>query len=136
MHVFPSTILLLAAGALALPASQAARNVTIDSSLVPHFSIVAGSGIGAGGVAIPKTCPPARQAFIDKLSTNVANGNVLGTKISFNANPQVQDTNTNKLRATAMIITLQSFSGVKGVGCPGTSTPELLTQQKTGVVSS
>lgn len=48
----------------------------------------------------------------------------------------MQDTSTNKNRATAMIITLQSFTGKKGVGCPGASTPELISQQKTGVVSA
>ncbi|KAH7306133.1 hypothetical protein BKA65DRAFT_578278 [Rhexocercosporidium sp. MPI-PUGE-AT-0058] len=107
----------------------------LDPSLVPVFSIKSGTGIGANGVAIPKTCPPSRSEFISKLSTNIAAGNVLGTPITFNTNPTVQDAKTNKDRATAMIITLQSFTGVKGVGCPGASTPELISQQKTGVVS-
>ncbi|KAL5317863.1 hypothetical protein ACEPPN_014963 [Leptodophora sp. 'Broadleaf-Isolate-01'] len=107
----------------------------LDPSLVPVFSIQAGTGVGANGVAIPKTCPPSRSDFISKLSTNIAAGNVLGTPITFNTNPAVQDTKTNQDRATAMIITLQSFTGVKGVGCPGASTPELISQQKTGVVS-
>ncbi|KAH6694836.1 hypothetical protein BKA61DRAFT_438148, partial [Leptodontidium sp. MPI-SDFR-AT-0119] len=102
----------------------------LDPSLVPVFSIQAGTGVGANGVAIPKTCPPSRSDFISKLSTNIAAGNVLGTPITFNTNPAVQDTKTNQDRATAMIITLQSFTGVKGVGCPGASTPELISQQK------
>ncbi|KUJ18900.1 uncharacterized protein LY89DRAFT_683739 [Mollisia scopiformis] len=114
---------------------RAAAVAQIDPSLVPIFSIKTGSGVGVNGVAIPKTCPPARAAFISKLSTNVAAGNVLGTPITFNTNPKVNDTKTNEARATAMIITLQSFTGVKGVGCPGASTPELLSQQKTGVMS-
>ncbi|KAK0109548.1 hypothetical protein ONS95_002234 [Cadophora gregata] len=107
----------------------------LDPSLVPVFSIQSGTGIGANGVAIPKTCPPARAEFISKLATNIAAGNVLGTPITFNTDPKVQDTKTNKDRATAMIITLQSFTGVKGVGCPGASTPELISQQKTGIVA-
>ncbi|KAF8857381.1 hypothetical protein BDZ45DRAFT_542020, partial [Acephala macrosclerotiorum] len=109
-----------------------ATAVQIDPSLVPIFSIKTGSGIGANGVAIPTTCPPSRSDFIAKLSANVAAGNVLGTPITFNTDPNVLDTKTQESRATAMIITLQSFTGVKGVGCPGASTPELLTQQKTG----
>ncbi|KAH7409037.1 hypothetical protein BKA64DRAFT_664035 [Cadophora sp. MPI-SDFR-AT-0126] len=107
----------------------------LDPSLVPVFAIQAGTGIGANGVPIPENCPPARADFISRLTTNIAAGNVLGTPITFNTDPTVQDTKTNKDRATAMIITLQSFTGVKGVGCPGASTPELISQQKTGVVS-
>ncbi|TVY49268.1 hypothetical protein LCER1_G007694, partial [Lachnellula cervina] len=91
---------------------------------------------GANGVAIPAVCPPARADFIAKLNSNVAAGNVLGTPITFNTNAAVQDVNTNKNRATAMLITLQNFTGKKGVGCPAASTPELLSQQKTGVVSA
>jgi len=107
----------------------------LDPSLVPAFTIQSGTGVGANGVPIPENCPPARAEFISKLSTNIAAGDVLGTPITFNTDPTVQDTKTNQDRATAMIITLQSFSGVKGVGCPGASTPELISQQKTGVVS-
>ncbi|KAL2068650.1 hypothetical protein VTL71DRAFT_14987 [Oculimacula yallundae] len=107
----------------------------LDPSLVPVFSVKSGTGVGANGVAIPKTCPPARGEFISKLSANIAAGNVLGTPITFNTDASVQDVKTNKDRATAMIITLQSLNGVKGVGCPGASTPELISQQKTGIVS-
>ncbi|TVY12811.1 hypothetical protein LARI1_G009417, partial [Lachnellula arida] len=74
--------------------------------------------------------------FIAKLNTNVAAGSVLGTSITFNTNAAVQDVTTNKNRATAMLVTLQNFTGKKGVGCPAASTPELLSQQKTGVVSA
>lgn len=134
-----TTFFLLALGATALPTAIdldiETRAAAIDPSLVPNFSIKAGSGIGANNVPIPKNCPPARADFIKKLSDNVAAGNVLGTKITFNTDPKVTDANTQKTRATAMIITLQSFTGVKGVGCPGASTPELTTQQKTGVMS-
>ncbi|CZR58543.1 uncharacterized protein PAC_08435 [Phialocephala subalpina] len=140
MHFLTATttiisLLSLAVSALPTTVDSRAASTAIDPSLVPIFSIKTGSGVGANGVAIPKTCPPSRSAFIAKLSANVAAGNVLGTPITFNTNPEVQDTKTNESRATAMIITLQSFTGVKGVGCPGASTPELLSQQKTGVVS-
>ncbi|KAF4626173.1 hypothetical protein G7Y89_g11989 [Cudoniella acicularis] len=137
MQFLTTTIALFALGASALPAAPeagiAARVTQIDPSLVPVFSIKTGSRIGAKGVAIPKDCPPARADFISKLSANVAAGNVLGTPITFNTNPAVQDTKTNEQRATAMIITVQSFSGTKGVGCPGASVPELISQQKTGI---
>ncbi|CZS93952.1 uncharacterized protein RAG0_03998 [Rhynchosporium agropyri] len=119
-----------------LPANNNRNSENIDPSLIPIFSIKSGTGVGANGVAIPNTCPPARGDFISKLSANIAAGNVLGTPILFNTDLKVQDIKTNKDRATAMIITLQSFSGVKGVGCPGASTPELISQQKTGVVVS
>ncbi|TVY53009.1 hypothetical protein LSUE1_G010322, partial [Lachnellula suecica] len=111
-------------------------NTTIDPSLVPIFSIKTGSKVGANNVAIPATCPPSRADFIAKLATNVAAGNVLGTPITFNTNASVRDTKTQQNRATAMIITLQSFTGKKGVGCPAAATPELSTQQKTGVESA
>ncbi|TVY37484.1 hypothetical protein LSUB1_G004494 [Lachnellula subtilissima] len=117
--------------------SAAKSNTTtasaVSPTLVPVFSIKTGSLKGLNGVAIPAVCPPSRADFIAKLNTNVAAGNVLGTPITFNTNAAVQDTNTNKNRATAMLITLQNFTGKKGVGCPAASTPELLTQQKTGV---
>jgi hypothetical protein len=144
MQFFTTAVVfsLLALSASALPtildASEIearANSTTIDPSLVPHFSIVAGSGKGANGVAIPTTCPPARDAFIAKLSANVAAGKVLDIPITFNTNPAVKDANTQKTRATAMIVTLQSFTGKKGVGCPAAATPELSTQQKTGVQS-
>ncbi|KAH8682783.1 hypothetical protein BGZ60DRAFT_398733 [Tricladium varicosporioides] len=140
MQFLTTSIFLFALSASALPAPTesdlVARVTQIDPTLVPNFSIKAGSGVGANGVAIPKTCPPARADFISKLTTNVAAGNVLGTPIKFNTNPKVQDVQTNKDRATAMIITIQSFTGKKGVGCPGASVPELISQQKTGKVSA
>ncbi|CZT08097.1 uncharacterized protein RCO7_09568 [Rhynchosporium graminicola] len=119
-----------------LPANNNRNSENLDPSLIPIFSIRSGTGVGANGVAIPNTCPPARGDFISKMSANIAAGNVLGIPITFNTDPKVQDIKTNKARATAMIITLQSFSGVKGVGCPGASTPELISQQQTGVVVS
>jgi len=139
-----TAISLLAISTSALPTAlpessliedRAAANATINPSLVPVFSIATGSGKGLNGVAIPAVCPPSRAAFIAKLQTNVAAGNVLGTPITFNTNAAVTDANTQKTRATAMLITLQNFTGKKGVGCPAASTPELLTQQKTGVES-
>lgn len=135
---------LLAFGASALPtvldasevgARAAAAAAAIDPTLIPHFSIVAGSGKGANGVAIPTNCPPSRDEFIAKLTANVAAGKVLDIPITFNTDPKVKDANTQKTRATAMIVTLQSFTGKKGVGCPAAATPELSTQQKTGVQS-
>ncbi|KAE8441319.1 hypothetical protein EG329_005514 [Mollisiaceae sp. DMI_Dod_QoI] len=129
------SLLFLGTSAFPTTTNTRAATIQINPSLVPIFSIATGSGVGANGVAIPKNCPPARSAFIAKLSANVAAGNVLGTPITFNNDPTVQDTKTNEARATAMIITLQSFTGVKGVGCPGASTPELLKEQKTGVAS-
>lgn len=114
-------------------AKAATAPLTIPPSLVPIFSIKTGSGVGANGVLIPKTCPPSRADFIAKLTTNVAAGKVLALPITFNTNASVTDVATQKARATAMIITLQSFTGVFGVGCPGASVPELIAQQKTGV---
>ncbi|TVY32463.1 hypothetical protein LOCC1_G008699, partial [Lachnellula occidentalis] len=108
----------------------------VSPALVPVFSIKTGSLKGANGVAIPAACPPSRADFIAKLSSNVAAGNVLGSPITFNTDAAVQDTATNKARATAMLVTLQNFTGKPGVGCPAASTPELLSQQKTGVVSA
>ncbi|CAG8982078.1 hypothetical protein HYALB_00014041 [Hymenoscyphus albidus] len=111
------------------------RGTAVNPALVPVFKIQPGSGVGANNVPIPKDCPPARAEFIQKLSANVAAGNVLGQRINFNTDIKVTDVKTQKDRATAMIITLQSFSGTKGVGCPGASTPELTELQKTGIQS-
>lgn len=132
---FP-TILNTRAGVFAAPPPAAAnKTLTLDPTLIPHFSIVAGSGKGVNNVAIPVVCPPSRDAFIAKLTTNVAAGKVLDLSINFNTDAAVKDVNTQKQRATAMIITLQSFTGVFGKGCPAAATPELTKQQTTGVQS-
>ncbi|CAG8953856.1 hypothetical protein HYFRA_00006749 [Hymenoscyphus fraxineus] len=140
-----ATFFLLTLGVSALPTAPNCVNPTatdvenrgtaVNPALVPVFKIQPGSGIGANNVPIPKDCPPSRAEFLQKLSANVAAGNVLGQKITFNTDIKVTDVKTQKDRATAMIITLQSLSGTKGVGCPGASTPELIEQQKTGIQS-
>ena len=62
-------------------------------------------------------------------------GNVEGEPITFSNDASDQSEATNKQRATACIIVLQSFNGEKGDGCPVASAPNFKTQQDTGIWS-
>lgn len=144
MQFFTTALALLATTASAVPTYRdiMSRQNTIDPSLVPSYGIQrgvnpeSGSCDGANGVKIPCSCPPLRQDFLNKLNQNVAAGNVLGNEITFNTDPNVQDSQTNIDRATAMLITLQNFNGTAGVGCPAASAPNFLSQQQTGQVAA
>jgi hypothetical protein len=117
------------------------------TALVPDFGVTTGAqkdvlqGGSCGGfnvntdkpVPIPCNCPPDRAQFLAKLTDAINAGNVLGTPVNFNTDASDQRADTNRERATACIILLQSFTGVKGVGCPAVSAPNFLAQQKSGV---
>lgn len=134
-------------------------NGNINAALVPTFGVTPNTNPGARGqagscdgflattnavVAIPCTCPPSRTAFLAALGRNVAAGRVVlpqqqqqpqGTAIQFSNDASDQSVATNKVRATAMVVTLQNLFG-PGVGCPAASAPNFAIQQRTGEVSS
>lgn len=121
----------------------------VNAALVPDFGVTANTSPGArqegscdGFVAatntvvnIPCTCPPSRADFLATLDANVAAGSVQGTEIQFSNDASDQSAETNRLRATAMLVTLQNLSGA-GQGCPAASAPNFAIQQSTGEFSA
>ncbi len=124
-----------------------AASLAIDPALVPAFGITKGAGAnvrqegscdgfnGVNAVLIPCFCPPDLDVFLQHLSDAVVAGNVLGQPIQFSNDATDTSEDTNRARATAMIILLQNFNGTQGVGCPASSAPNFLSQQKTGIRS-
>ncbi|PVH68500.1 hypothetical protein DL98DRAFT_398525, partial [Cadophora sp. DSE1049] len=115
----------------------------VDETLVPEFGVITGTdpnvlqvgsctGFNGQFVPIPCTCPPVRNQFIDALNNALILGNVEGEAITFSNDASDQSVATNKQRATACVILLQSFNGEKGSGCPVASAPNFKTQQDTG----
>ena len=129
----------------AAPRPQTSTGGGDISNLVPQFGVVPGTGrdavqkgscSGSDGqkqVLIPCSCPPDRGQFISKLQDAVSSGSFLGEPITFNTDASDQSPETNKARATAALIVLQSFNGQKGSGCPAASAPNLRTQQLSGI---
>ncbi len=123
------------------------RDSAVDPTLVPQFGILKGAGAnvrqegscdgfnGVNAVLIPCFCPPDLDVFLQHLSDAVVAGNVLGQPIQFSNDATDTSEDTNRARATAMIILLQNFNGTQGVGCPASSAPNFLSQQKTGIRS-
>jgi hypothetical protein len=118
----------------------------VDETLVPEFGVVRetdrdalqiGSCTGFNGqfIPIPCTCPPDRNLFINALNNALELGNVEGEPITFSNDASDQSGATNKQRATACVIVLQSFNGEKGDGCPVASAPNFKAQQDTGIRS-
>lgn len=89
-------------------------------------------------VPIPcNKCPPDRDAFVDVLSTYLNNGSSFDQPIKFNLDPAVQDAQSNKDRAFACLVSLQSFDmTVKGSGCPIVAAPNFAIQFASGVPSN
>jgi hypothetical protein len=119
----------------------------VDETLVPEFGVIRGTdpdvlqvgsctGFNGQFVPIPCTCPPDRNQFINALNNALEAGNVEGEPITFSNNASDQSVATNKQRATACVIVLQSFNGEKGNGCPVASAPNFKTQQDTGIWSN
>lgn len=86
-------------------------------------------------VCIPCACPPDRAAFLAELAAAAQAGSFVGTPVALSNDVADASAPTSKRRATAALSVLQSFSGTKGVGCPGPSAPDFLRQQQTGVVA-
>ncbi|POS73518.1 hypothetical protein DHEL01_v208084 [Diaporthe helianthi] len=121
----------------------------IDPSLVPDFGVAQNTNADArqqgscdgfnaatkSVVNIPCSCPPSRASFLAALEQNVAAGSVQGETVKFSNDASDQSAKTNKLRATAMLVTLQNLDGA-GVGCPAASAPNFAVMQQTGVLAS
>ena len=119
----------------------------VDETLIPEFGIVRGTdpdvlqigsctGFNGQFVPIPCTCPPDRNQFINALNNALEAGDVQGEPITFSNDASDQSLATNRQRATACVIVLQSINGEKGKGCPVASAPNFKTQQDTGVWSN
>lgn len=142
------TFLANMANAFAIPCQVPELEANDITSLVPEFGVVAGtdpdvlqagscSGFnGQSKIPIPCSCPPDRDEFISKLKEALIDGNVFGDPIAFSSDAADQSPDTNRERATACIILLQSFNGQKGDGCPGAAAPNFVSQQRSGVVSN
>ncbi len=110
----------------------------VNETLVPEFGVIRGSdpnvlqigsysGFNGQFVPIPCTCPPDRNLFINALNNALKVGNVEGEPITFSNNASNESVATNKQRATACVIVLQSFNGEKGDRCPVASAPNFKT---------
>ncbi|KAL1875407.1 hypothetical protein Daus18300_003146 [Diaporthe australafricana] len=155
MYFTTALVLALAGASSAAPSENKARQQQGQFSasdpnflsLIPEFGVEAGVNPTATGTcdgfnaALQKVvpiecakCPPPRQDFIDQLATDLNAGNVFGSAVTFNTDPATAgDAQANKDRATACLITLQSFYGSKGVGCPAVAAPNFAKQQISGV---
>jgi hypothetical protein len=137
---------LIAIFALLTSVEAYAYSGEVDETLVPEFGVVRGTspdvlqkgsctGFNGKFVPIPCSCPPDRDQFINALNNALAAGQVEGDPITFSNDISDQSEATNKQRATACIIVLQSFNGEKGDGCPAASAPNFKSQQDTGIWS-
>jgi len=135
-----STAVSLAAALLAASVSSVPVKRDVPVALIPQFGVKAGvnpTGTGncdginnAAGqpIAIPCTCPPDRNQFIQSLNANVNAGHAVN-------NPSVQvsfPTDSSQASALARLnaatVTLQNLNG-PGVGCPAVSTTFQAQQQ-------
>ncbi|KAI6382237.1 hypothetical protein MCOR25_000825 [Pyricularia grisea] len=117
----------------------------LNPDLVPSFGVIPntnrdaqqpGSCDGFTGteiVLIPCSCPPDREVFLSSLRDAIAAGSFVDEPISFSNDAADDSPATNRVRADAMLVVLQSFSGVRGVGCPAASAPNFLEMQRSGV---
>ncbi|KAI3397203.1 hypothetical protein diail_11082 [Diaporthe ilicicola] len=152
MHFTSALVVALAGASYAAPSENKPRQQQVSASdpnflsLIPEFGVQQGVNPTATGncdgfnaaqnKVVPiqcSKCPPPRQDFVNQLAKDLTAGNVFGSPVTFNTDPAVQDEQTNKDRATACLITLQSFYGSKGVGCPAVAAPNFARQQISGV---
>ncbi|KAJ0107436.1 hypothetical protein N8I77_002315 [Diaporthe amygdali] len=152
MYFTTALVVALAGASYAAPSENKPRQQQVSASdpnflsLIPEFGVQAGvNPTGTGNCdgfnaiankVVPiqcDKCPPPRDDFVNKLASDLTAGNVFGSPVTFNTDPSVQDEQTNKDRATACLITLQSFYGQKGVGCPAVAAPNFAKQQVTGI---
>ncbi|KAK2465305.1 hypothetical protein APHAL10511_002659 [Amanita phalloides] len=114
-------------------ARQPSQVPLVNPALVPEFGVQAGQNPDGTGncdgiknaqgkiVEIPCSCPPDRNAFIQSLGKNVAQGRVVnnpGVAVTF---PTDDSTASKIARIQAALVTLQNLKG-PGVGCPAAST--------------
>lgn len=118
----------------------------INAALVPDFGITPNTNPNARQqgfcdgfapdtntiVDIPCACPPARADFLSALAANVAAGSVQGTAVAFSNDFADQSIETNRLRARAMLATLQNMEAGGQQGCPEASAPNFALQHTTG----
>lgn len=118
----------------------------INAALVPDFGIAPNTNPNARQqgfcdgfapdtntiVDIPCACPPARADFLSALAANVAAGSVQGTAVAFSNDYADQSIETNRLRARAMLDTLQNMEAGGQRGCPEASAPNFAIQHTTG----
>ncbi|KAK9783723.1 hypothetical protein AB5N19_04100 [Seiridium cardinale] len=105
----------------------AANSSSTDlATFVPDFGITQGSQpdgtgncIGANGVKIPCSCPPARDAFLSQLNKNVKAG------LAF---PTDNSKGSTCIRANSLVKTVQDLK------CPAASTPNVSALQKQNCV--
>ena len=124
--------------ALLISVNAYAHYREINKTLVPKFRVVkktdsdvlqisSYSGFNRQLVLIPCTCSPDRNLFINTLNNALKVGNVKGEPITFSNDASDQSRATNKQRATAYVIVLQSFNGEKGNKCSVASAPNFKT---------
>jgi hypothetical protein len=129
---------LVAVFALLISVNAYAHYREVDKTLVPEFRVVRGTDpdvlqisscnrFNRQLVLIPCACPPDRNLFINALNNALEVGKVKGELITFSNDVSDQSEATNKQRATACVIVLQSFNGKKGNRCLVASAPNFKT---------
>ncbi|EHA51289.1 hypothetical protein MGG_09742 [Pyricularia oryzae 70-15] len=126
------------------PLSNGGRG-DLNPDLVPSFGVIPNTNrdaqqpgscdgfTGAEIVLIPCSCPPDRDLFLSRLRDAIAAGSFVDEPVSFSNDAADDSPATNRVRADAMLVVLQSISGVRGVGCPAASAPNFLEMQRSGV---
>ncbi|TLS21426.1 uncharacterized protein PpBr36_10147 [Pyricularia pennisetigena] len=126
------------------PLSNGGRS-DLNPDLVPSFGVIPNTNrdaqqpgscdgfTGAEIVLIPCSCPPDREVFLSRLRDAIAVGSFVDEPVVFSNDASDDSPATNRVRADAMLVVLQSLSGVRGVGCPAASAPNFLEMQRSGV---
>lgn len=146
----PFTIVALAAiisvaGICTAAAAVLEPRVSFNSAFVPSdFGQAAGATpnpatggrdcLNGGGVPIPCSCPPAVHdpQFLNNIDIALKNGAFppgSSARVPINTDQWNNPSTPQSLRATVMLVALQSLSGQFGVGCPSASAPVLVQQQ-------
>lgn len=151
MYFSTSFIVAILATAAGLPAASAAAvalepRVAFNPDFVPgNFGMRAGDRpnpatngrdcLNPSGVPVPCACPPDVRdgQFLNNIQVALDNGAFppgSSARVPINSDAWNDPNTPQRLRATVMIVALQSLSGRLGVGCPSASVPVLVRQQQ------
>ncbi|KAL2213092.1 hypothetical protein CC79DRAFT_1315948 [Sarocladium strictum] len=109
-------------------------NFGLQASEIPNPASNGRDCLNRVGVSVPCACPPSPNdaQFRGNIQTALDKGAFPGgspASVPISSDEWNDPGTPQRLRATVMIVALQSLSGTLGVGCPGASYPVLVQQQ-------